>query len=71
MVKLTAKEMLAEVEHLLDGGVHPIWIAEAVDRSMQAIYKAAWRRGNTRISRAFNNAVHEERSRANEYRQKV
>jgi hypothetical protein len=71
MERMSTQEMLAEVEHLLAGGVHPYWISRAVDRSIPAIYKAAWRRGNTRITKAFNNEIHEERSRAGEHRQKV
>lgn len=51
---IPGEELLAEVEWLLDGGMHPLYIITAVERSPQAIAKAAWRAGNKRVEYAFN-----------------
>ena len=51
--KMSGDEVLAEVEWLLGGGIHPEHIAKQVDRSVAAITRIARRHGHAEIARRF------------------
>ena len=50
---LTGDELLSEVRWLLDGNMHPLEVANAVGKSPQTVYRAAWRAGDVRVSSVF------------------
>ncbi|WP_353809095.1 hypothetical protein [Agromyces sp. SYSU T00194] len=52
--RMTAAELLDEVEWLLDGGVHPLMICQQLGRSVSAVHQAARRAGRDRVVVAFN-----------------
>lgn len=60
---MSRAEVLVEVEWLLDGGVHPLLIAQTLGRSVGAIEKAARDLGNARVREAFTQPVVEARYR--------
>lgn len=63
MAKMTAAEVIAEVEWLLDGGMHPLYIAEAIGRTTHALNKLMWRHGRSDLARLFDQS-HQRRTAA-------
>lgn len=61
--KLVARELLDEVNWLLDGGVHPLLIAQTLGKSCQSIDRAARVHGDQRIARLFAYPAQQERDR--------
>ena len=53
MTKMTASEVIAEIEWLLECGVSPLYIPTALERSSHALYKLCWRQGRTDLSNLF------------------
>ena len=62
--KMTGREVLAEVQWLLDGGVHPELIAQQLGRSVEAINRMARRHRQLEIARVFNQAARRYRTAA-------
>ena len=55
---------MAEVEWLLDGGVHPLMVCQTLGRKAKSIYMAAKRAGNGRVAREFARYEMSERTAA-------
>lgn len=51
--RLTGAELLAEVQWLLDGGVHPLLAADELHRTPASIETAARRLGNADLARLY------------------
>lgn len=51
--RMTGAELLEEVEWLLDGGVHPLMVAQMLGRTVSGIDRTARRLGNKRVSQVF------------------
>jgi hypothetical protein len=51
---MTRAEVMVEVEWMLDFGMHPEFICQQIDRTVQAITQMARRAGNARVLMAFN-----------------
>lgn len=52
--KMSRTEVMVEVEWMLDFGMHPEFICEQINRSVQSIAQMARRAGNDRVRQAFN-----------------
>ena len=61
MSRLTGSELLAEVEWLLDGGVHPLMVCQVLGRSAGSVEKAAYRLGRADVGRRFSSSQKLER----------
>jgi hypothetical protein len=59
--RMTGEEVLAEVEWLLDAGVHPLLIAQELHRTLSALEVMARRHGNDRIRTVYQKCVSEAR----------
>ena len=62
MSRMKPAELLAEVEWLLDGGVHPLMVCQVMGRSAGSIEKAAYRHGRADIGSAFGRVQKLERA---------
>lgn len=62
--RMSAAEVVAEAEWLLDGGVHPLVIAEQLSYKPQSIARAAQRLRNRRVTHAFGSLREEPRNKA-------
>lgn len=51
--KMSADVLVSEVEWLLEGGVHPVWVARALGHNLNAIEKACQRAGRYDLARPF------------------
>jgi nucleoid DNA-binding protein len=56
-------ELLAEVEWQLDFGMSPIHISEVLNKTPEAIKKAAERHNNHRVKRHFTSIAIEQRNK--------
>jgi hypothetical protein len=63
MKKMKSEDLLEEVEWQLSFGMHPIFISEQLEKTPAAIYKAAWRAGNVRITSTFSSVEQSQRAR--------
>lgn len=61
--RLTAHEIVEEVEWLLDNGVHPLMICQQMGRSLSSVERAARRVNNRRIVAVFGKYYTQERLR--------
>jgi hypothetical protein len=61
MAKMSTAEIIEEVDWLLGGGMTPFQVAEALERSPGALFKAAWRAGRKDLSTMFGKMEHAER----------
>ena len=61
MTRMSAVEVLDEVEWLLDGGVHPLMVCQVMNRKANSIEKAAARLGRDRVRVAFSAVAKQER----------
>jgi hypothetical protein len=59
--KMTRAEVMAEVEWMLDFGMHPAFICTQIERSIQAVTRMAYRAKNRRVFTAFNGEQSRER----------
>lgn len=50
---MTGEEVVAEAAWLLDGGVHPLLVAEQLGKKPTALYQAARRAGRADVMSAF------------------
>lgn len=57
-------ELLAEVEWLLDGGAHPLLVAQELHRTVASIEQTARRYGRKDLGNLFGMYAHEERRAA-------
>lgn len=62
--RMSAAEVIAEAEWLLDGGVHPLVIAEQLSYKPQSIARAAQRLRNRRVIHAFASLKEDPRRKA-------
>lgn len=62
--KLTPKELLGEVQWLLDSDLHPEHIAKQTGRTIEAISIIARRHGEPDIARVFNRVLKAQKLRA-------
>lgn len=53
MARMNHAEIIAEVEWLIEGGMHPLYIADALGRSEAALYKLCWRHGRNDLANLF------------------
>lgn len=53
MARMTYEEVIAEVEWLLDAGIHPLLISDILGRSESALYKLCWRHGRNDLANLF------------------
>lgn len=63
MKKMAGTELLEEVEWLLDGGMHPVYICEVLQKRPSSIYQAAYRHNNQLIAIKFSAEENRERGR--------
>ena len=56
-VKMRSDDLVAEVEWLLEGGLHPVWIGKSVGKNLNAIEKAMQRAGRYDLARPFTNEL--------------
>ncbi len=54
MTRMTGAEILAEVDWLLEGGVHPAMVAQVVGRGLHSIDRLARRHGRDDIAQLFS-----------------
>jgi len=60
---LTTSDLLDEVEWLMNGGMHPFLIAEALGTTIYAVEMKARRSGRTEVRQAFTKVMNSERHR--------
>jgi len=53
VTKLPAAELVAEVDWLLEGGMTPYMVCDALQKTPAAVYKAAWKMGRKDIAAIF------------------
>lgn len=58
---MPSKDLLEEVEWQLSFGMHPLYISQAMNKSVEAICKAAYRAGNRVVMNEFSKASFKER----------
>ena len=61
--RLTTSDLLDEVEWLMNGGMHPFLIAEALGTTIYAVEMKARRSGRTEVRQEFSHAMASERNR--------
>lgn len=53
MARMSSDEVIAEVEWLLNFGMHPLLIADVLGRTESSLYKLCWRRGRNDLANMF------------------